>query len=156
MMLESDLKIVDVDSLSTDISETQEEKDTCYSNSKRLVDEYSVVEKKLIRIIMLYEDYVQSHLTSDQVKQMRTFNRKVFSRVSEAKDTYSNIPRCMIAMSIVLLHAERVHLKKEQFLQFIHETLQEKKVKKISDIRQTKAYALTHQITKLLSTTTVC
>ena len=99
---------------------------------------------KVISILTQYEDHLQVHnLASGEVlKQIVHFNRAHLAYVLSHKQEFSSIPRDSVALTILLLNAERFNLNKTLFLKFVTETLQNKRISKISQLRRGKTYVL--------------
>lgn len=99
---------------------------------------------KILSILTQYEDFLRVHnlVQEESLKSIVQFNRSLLVHILEQKLEYSSIPRDSLALTILLLSAEKTNINKTVFLKFITETLQNKRISKISQLRRGKSYLL--------------
>lgn len=135
-------------------SQSSQETATSEDNSNPVLDNNEILRtaaetqgttlNKIISILTQYEEYLMLHnlVQGDELKRIVQFNRSLLAHVLEKKQEFSSIPRDSVALTIILLNAEKSHLNKTLLLKFITETLQNKRISKISQLRRGKSYLL--------------
>lgn len=113
--------------------------------------------KRVMQLLHSYEEYLLHHNLTDleRIKSIRVMNRALLANILSRKNDFANLPRESLALAIILLNAEKIHLNKLLLLEFITEGLQNKRVTKISQIRKSRAYLLLNDRIRPFSTVQV-
>jgi hypothetical protein len=100
--------------------------------------------RKVLEALLSFEEYLvmQGFYRSDQISEIRQFNRGLLAHVLQNKAEYHNLPKESLALAIILLCAEKIQLNKLVVLKFIEEFLKASRVTKISQIRKSRGYSL--------------
>jgi len=103
--------------------------------------------KKILEALLAFEDYIvmQKVFKSDQLSEVRHFNRGLLAHVLQNKNDFYNLPKESLALAIILLCAEKIQLNKLVILSFVEEFLTASRVTKISQIRKSRGYILLAQ-----------
>ena len=121
------------------------------------VDKQASTIKKLLNILITYEDYLLSNEnhTKETVKSVRSHNRYLLAYVINSKKDFSNLPRESIALSIILMNAEKIEMNKVKLLDFISNVLKITRISRISQLRKCRAYSVLTQFVKTTPLVTV-
>ena len=100
--------------------------------------------KKVLEALFSFEEYLvmQGFYKSENLSEIRHFNRGLLAHVLQKKDEFYNLPKESIALAIILLCSEKIQLNKLVVLKFIDEFLRSSRVTKISQIRKSRSYSL--------------
>lgn len=100
--------------------------------------------KKVLEILFSFEEFLvmQGFYKSDNLSEIRHFNRGLLAHVLQKKDEFYNLPKESIALAIILLCSEKIHLNKLAVLKFVEEFMRNSRVTKISQIRKSRGYSL--------------
>ena len=131
-----------------DAKETKEESTSASSQSQEASTACSNTQmntvKKVLHILNCYEEFLASGLqfSRETVNGIRASNRQLLAFVLASKKDFSNLPRESIALAIILLNAEKIELNKVKLLDFIGEQLKISRIKRLAQLRKSKAYAV--------------
>jgi len=110
----------------------------------------SIMGRKILPVIHAFEEHLISLDLADSegMKSVRNYCRSLLQEVVQEDSLYRNLERESIALAIIVSQADRMGLKHALLLSFISDTLQNKRITKICQVKKTRAFLLLKQRSK--------
>lgn len=99
---------------------------------------------KLMQVFLSFEEHLTTsgRVSSETVTKIRKFNRLLLAQALALKAQLKRVPRESVAMAVMQLSVEKFGLDKSDLKEFVQTTLQMKKINKLAEIKEQRAYKL--------------
>lgn len=107
-------------------------------------EEQAATTKRLVGDLINFEEFLckTGLATVDSIREVRKFTRFLVANALKRKEDFATLTRESISLAAILLAAERFELDMAQILNYITQNFQNKRINKLSKVRECKAYSL--------------
>jgi len=107
-------------------------------------EDQSVITKKLMEDLLNFEEFLGSTELSkgDTIREIRKFTRFLIANCLKKRESFSSVSRESISLAAILLAAEKFELEMDHILSYISKNFQNRRINKLSKIKETKAFSL--------------
>ena len=107
-------------------------------------EEQAATTKRLVGDLLNFEEFLCNAglATVDSIREVRKFTRFLIANAIKRKEDFATLTRESISLAAILLAAERFELDMAKILNYIIQNCLNKRINKLSKIRECKAYSL--------------